>query len=102
MSISELVPIKQAEEAILDELDRAGRPIKTSELVTRTIKRFPQLTRAELRRTTPCGSNWWRGRIRFDLDRLKKRGEVVNVSPAYWAISRPTRRVISSNAFVTA
>ncbi len=87
MSISKLVPLEEAEMALLEESQREGKAIKTGELVKRAIKHFPQLTLSELQRRTPSGFSWWPGRFRFDLDRLKKRGEMSSATKAYWEIT---------------
>lgn len=89
MSISQLVPSKDAELALLEESQSEGRAIKTGELVKRSIKHFPQLTPSELQRRTPSGSPWWPGRFRFDLNRLKKRGEMRSPTKGYWEITSP-------------
>jgi len=87
MNISGLVPLRGAELALLKELQNEGRSIKTGELVRRAMGHFPQLTRSELRRRTPSGTLWWPGRFRYDLDRLKKRGEVRIPRRGYWEIT---------------
>lgn len=87
MSISQLVPLKEAEIALLEELQREGKTIETGELVRRVIKRFPQLTPSELQRRTPSGSLWWPGRFRFDLDRLRKQGEVRSPVKGCWEVT---------------
>ncbi len=87
MGISQLAPRKEAELALLDEMQKEGKPIKTGELVATAIKHFPQLTDAELRRRTPSGSLFWRGRFRFDLDHLKKRRHATNLVKGFWGIT---------------
>lgn len=87
MSISQLVPLKEAEIALLEELQSEGKAVMTGELVRRSIKHFPQLTPSELQRRTPSGSLWWPGRFRFDLNRLKKKGEVRSPVKGCWEIT---------------
>ena len=88
MSISQLVPIKEAETTLLDELHNEGGPVKTGILVKRSIKRFPaKLTPSELRRKTPSGTPWWPGRFRYDLNRLKKKGETYSPIKGHWEIT---------------
>lgn len=87
MSISQLVPLKEAEIALLEELQRERKAIKTGELMRRVVKHFLQLTPSELQRRTPSGSLWWPGRFRFDLDRLKKKGEVRSPVKGCWEIT---------------
>lgn len=88
MSISQLVPIKEAETALLDELQNEGGSVKTRVLVRRSIKRFPtELTPSELQRKTPSGTLWWPGRFRYDLNRLKKKGETYRPAKGYWEIT---------------
>lgn len=89
MSISQLVPLEEAEMALLEESQSEGKAIKTGELVKRAIKHFPQLTSSELQRRTPSGFSWWPGRFRFDLDRLKKKDEMRSPSKGYWEITSP-------------
>lgn len=87
MSISKLVPLGEAEMALLEEAQSEGKAIKTGELIKRAIKHFPQLTHSELQRRTPSGTPWWPGRFRFDLNRLKKKGEIRSPSKGYWEIT---------------
>lgn len=86
MSISSIVPIRDREEAIQDEL-KEGKPIKTRVLTQRVLSRFAsKLTPAELNRATPSGYPWWPGCIRLDLNRLQKKGIVRSPSKGYWEI----------------
>jgi len=87
MSISQLVPRQEAEMALLEELRKEGRLSRTGKSVGETIKRFPQLTPAELQRQTPSGTIFWPGRFRFDLDHLKKRGYATNPVKGFWEIT---------------
>ena len=87
MSISQLVPLKEAETALLQESLSEGKVIKTGELVCRAFKHFPQLTPSELQRRTPSGTLFWPGRFRYDLDRLKKKGEAINPVKGFWEIT---------------
>lgn len=87
MSISQLVPLKEAETALLQESLSEGKVIKTGELVRRAMKHFPQLTPLELQRRTPSGTLFWPGRFRYDLDRLKKKGEAINPVKSFWKIT---------------
>lgn len=88
MSISQLVPSKDAEEALLEELNIGGKVTKTGELVEKAMRHFPQLGPDELRRRTPSGTRWWPGRFRFDIDRLKIKGDVTSPSKGYWQITQ--------------
>jgi restriction endonuclease Mrr len=87
MSISQLVPREDAELALHEEMWKEGKPIKTSELVARAIKHFPQPTPAELQRRTPSGTLFWPGRFRFDLNNLKKKGQASSPMRGYWEIT---------------
>ena len=87
MSISQLAPRDEAQLALLDEMQKEGKPVKTGESVARAIKHFPQLTPTELRRRTPSGTIFWTGRFRFDLDHLKKRGYATNRVKGFWEIT---------------
>ena len=87
MSISQLVPRQEAEMALLEELRKEGRLSRTGKSVGEVIKRFPQLTPAELQRRTPSGTIFWPGRFRFDLDHLKKRGYATNPVTGFWEIT---------------
>ncbi len=87
MSISSLIPIGDREDALLDELTKEGKPLKTGLLIKRVLARFAlQLTSAEIARVTPSGYQWWPGCIRFDLDRLQKKGKVRRHGRGYWEI----------------
>jgi len=96
MSISQLVPLKEAEIALLEELQREGKAIETGELVRRAIKHFPQLTPSKLQKRTPSGSLWWPGRFRFDLDRLRKKGEVRSPAKGCWEVTNVGIQRLSS------
>ena len=88
MSISRLVPLREAESALLEEMRDEGRSVRTGELVERSIKHFSvKLTPSELQRRTPSGTFWWPGRFRYDLDRLKKKGEAIRPAKGYWKIT---------------
>ena len=96
MSISSLIPISEREDALLDELRKEGKPLKTGILVERVFRRFPhKLTPNERGRKTQSGYPWWPGCFRLDLNRLKKRGKVRRPSEGYWEIvddsSNPTK-----------
>jgi len=98
MSISQLVPLEEAEMMLLEELQSEGKAAKTGDLVKRAMKRFPKLTKLELGRRTPSGTLWWPGRFRFDLDRLKKKGEVSTPTKGYREItSLGVQRLNGSN-----
>jgi hypothetical protein len=87
MSISSIIPISEREEALLDELRKEGKPLKTGILIKRVFRRFPlKLTRAELGRKTRSGYPWWSGCFRLDLNRLKKKGKVKRPSDGFWEI----------------
>jgi len=87
MSISGVIPIRDRERAVQDELRREGKPIKTGELTKRVLARFtPKLAPAELARVTPLGYEWWPGCIRLDLNRLQKKGKVRRHGWGYWEI----------------
>ena len=75
--------------AILEEIRKHGGKIKLSDLYDPLTKGFPQLTSADLQRRTPSGSNYWQGYIRFALDALKKRGDVVNLAHGVWGLNNP-------------
>jgi hypothetical protein len=98
MSISQLVPREDAELALLEEMQKEGKPIKTSELVARAIKHFPQLTPAELQRRTPSGTMFWPGKFRFYLDDLKKTGQASNRVKGYWEITSMGRQRLAKPA----
>ena len=87
MSISQLAPREEAQLALLDEMQKEGKPIRTGESVTRAIKHFPQLTPTELQRRTPSGTIFWTGGVVFDLDHLKKRGHATNLVRGFWEIT---------------
>lgn len=89
MSISQLAPRDKAELALLKEMQKEGKPIKTGELVARAIKHFPKLTPAELQRRTPSGTLFWPGRFRFDLNSLKRKGQATNPTKGHWEVTRP-------------
>jgi hypothetical protein len=74
---------------IIEELRKLGGKAKLSDLYESVTKRFPQLTKADLERSTPSGSNWWTGYIRFGLDALKKKGLVSNLAVGVWGVSTP-------------
>ncbi len=102
MSISQLVPLKEAEMVLLEELQSESKAAKTGDLVKRAMKRFPQLTKLELGRRTPSGTLWWPGRFRFDLDRLKKKGEVGIPTKGYREITAlGVQRLNGSNLSAT-
>ena len=86
MTISSAIPIRAREKALLDELRREGKPIRTGVLIERVLKRLG-LTPAEWRRKTPSGYPWWPGCIRFDLNRLREQGKVCRQSKGYWQIA---------------
>ena len=87
MSISSIVPIRDREEALQDELRRAGKPMKTRVLTKRVLSRFAsKLSPAELDRVTPSGYPWWPGCIRLDLNRLQRKGKVRSRSKGYWEV----------------
>jgi hypothetical protein len=87
MSISSIVPIRDREEAIQDELKNEGKPMKTRVLTKRVLSRFAsKLTPAELDRVTPSGYPWWPGCIRLDLNRLQNKGIVRSPNKGYWEI----------------
>lgn len=88
MAISGLVPWREAERVLLEELQKEGRPVKTGELTRRAIERFPTLTPAELKRRTPTGTKWWDGYFRLVLDLLKKKGEAKSATKGYWEITK--------------
>jgi len=77
----------ELQKVILEELKDVGGKARLSNLYERVTKRFPQLTKADLERRTPSGSNYWKGYIRFGLDALKKKGMVANLAPGVWGIS---------------
>jgi len=85
MTISSAIPIRDREKALLDELRREGKPIRTGVLSERVLKRLG-ITPAERRRKTPSGYPWWPGCIRFDLHRLREQGKVRRQSKGYWEI----------------
>jgi hypothetical protein len=85
MSISGTVPIRNREKTIIQELKKEGKPVKTGELTKRVLARLG-LSAAERNRTTPGGYPWWSGCIRFDLDRMRKHGEVRRPTKGYWEI----------------
>lgn len=88
MSISSIVPIRDREEALQDELRKEGKPVETGILTKRVLSRFPsQLTPAELDRVTPSGYPWWPGCIRLDLNRLQKKGKVRSPGKGFWEIN---------------
>ena len=87
MSISQLAPRDEAELALLEEMQKEGKPVKTGELVGRAIRHFSGLTLAELQRRTPSGTVFWPGRFRFDLDHLKKRGHAANPVKGFWEMT---------------
>jgi restriction endonuclease Mrr len=99
MSISGLISIKEREDALIEEAQKEGKPIKTSDLLDRVLKRFSQLTLLELQRRTPSGSLWWRGCFRFDLDRLKKKGMMRNPAKGYWKVTSPGNQTVSNLSF---
>lgn len=87
MSISGIIPVRDREEALLDELRKEGKPLETGVLIERVFDRFPRkLTPTELGRETPSGYPWWSGCFRLDLNRLKKKGKVRRPSKGYWEI----------------
>jgi len=89
MSISSIVPIDDREDALLDELTKEGKPIKTGVLIKRVLARFAtKLPSSELKRLTPSGYQWWPGCLRFDLDRLQKKSKVRKHSRGYWEIAK--------------
>ena len=56
MSISSLIPIREREEALLDELRKEGKPLKTGILVERVFHKFPhKLTHYRTRKKNPFG-----------------------------------------------
>ena len=88
MSISQLIPKKEREEALLEEIFNHLGPAPTGRVVGQVINRFrDRLTPLELRRLTPCGSLWWPGCFRLDLNSLKKRGEAWRPEYGYWEIT---------------
>ncbi len=88
MAISSLVPWREAERVLLEELQKEGRPIKTGELTKRAIARFPTLTPEELQRRTPSGTKWWAGYFRFVLNLLRKKGETRRPAKGYWEVTK--------------
>ena len=89
MAISSLVPWREAERVLLEELQKECRPIKTGELTRRAIARFPTLTPEELQRRTPSGAKWWPGYFRFVLNLLRKKGEARRPAKGYWETTKP-------------
>ncbi len=85
MSISGAVPIRDREKAILEELRKEAKPVKTGILTERVLARFG-LSASEKSRRTPGGYPWWTGCIRLDLDRMRKHGEVRRPIKEYWEI----------------
>ncbi len=85
MSISSVIPIREREKALLEELRLEGKPVRTGVLTERVLSRLG-LTPAERRRTTPSGFPWWPGCLRFDLNRLREQGKVRRPSKGYWEI----------------
>jgi len=77
----------ELQKVILEELKNLGGKAKLSDLYEHVPQRFPKLTKAELERRVPSGSNYWTGYIRFGLDGLKKKGEIVNLERGVWGIS---------------
>jgi hypothetical protein len=98
MSHSQLVPREDAELALLEEMQKEGKPIKTGELVERALKHFPKMTPAELQIRTPSGSLFWPGRFRFDLNSLKKNGQAFNRVKGYWEITSAGRQRLAKPA----
>jgi len=86
MVISSVVPWREAERVLLDELCKEGRPSKTGELTKRAIARFPVLTPEELRRRTPSGTEWWPGFFRIALNNLRKKGAAKRPTRGFWAL----------------
>jgi len=98
MSISQLVPLREAELALLRELKNEGKPVKTKELVKRVISQFPsELTPLELKRRTPSGTFWWGGRLRYDLNRLKKKGEARRPVKGCWEITALGSQILATS-----
>ena len=87
MSISGAVPIRDREKAILAELRKEAKPVKTGILTKRALARLG-LSDTERDRKTPGGYPWWTGCIRLDLDRMRKHGEVRRPTKGYWGIVR--------------
>jgi len=85
MSISGAVPIRDREKAILEELRKEAKPVKTGILTKRVLARLG-LSASEKNRKTPGGYPWWTGCIRLDLDRMRKHGEVRRPIKGYWEI----------------
>ncbi len=85
MSISGVVPIRDREKAILAELRKEAKPVKTGVLTTRALTKLG-LSPTEIKRKTPGGYPWWTGCIRLDLDRMRKHGEVRRPTKGYWEI----------------
>ncbi|MEE8471445.1 MAG: hypothetical protein V3S51_08960 [Dehalococcoidia bacterium] len=86
MSISSAVPIRERENALLKELRREGKPLRTGVLTERVLGRLG-LAAPERKRTTPAGFPWWSGCLRFDLNRLREQGKVRRPSRGYWEIA---------------
>lgn len=86
MSISGAVPIRDREKAILEELRKEAKPVKTGVLTKRVVGRLG-LTPAERNRKTPGGYPWWTGCVRLDLNRLRQQGKVRRPSRGYWEIA---------------
>lgn len=85
MSISGVIPIRDREKAILEELRKEAKPIKTGILTARALTKLG-LSPVEIKRKTPGGYPWWTGCIRLDLDRMRKHGEVRRPTKGYWEI----------------
>ena len=85
MVISSAIPIRDREKALLEELRREGKPIRTGTLTDRVLSRLG-LKPTERRRKTPSGYPWWSGCLRFDLNRLREQGKVRRPSKGYWEI----------------
>jgi hypothetical protein len=84
-SISSIIPIKDREKTLLEELRNEGKPIRTGVLTESVLKKLG-LTPAERRRKTPSGYLWWPGCLRFDLNRLREQGKVYRPIKGYWEI----------------
>lgn len=61
--------------------------IQLADLYAPVTEHFPELTDEDLDKTTPSGTNHWRGKIRFAMNGLKKKGMVEHRRRGVWAIT---------------
>ena len=72
---------------LLEEIEGMGGQAQPSELYPKVTIRFPQITQADLNRTTKQGGSKWENRIQFARQKLVEKGQMDKSVRGIWRIT---------------